>query len=143
MISLALWKILFISLLMTPPCAMTFLIFLPDRQQPVSSFQILTKSQTGQALGICLLTLRNTTPSITLSKRTTPQTLPSTFSIILSNKFSHSNYWTSISAMISRGQATFQSWPPKPVADTPSSVVQSPSLAHLNSDPPTRLSSAA
>ena len=34
-------------------------------------------------------------------------------------------------------------WPPKPAADWASSVMQSSSLAHLNSDPPTGLSSEA
>uniref|UniRef100_A0A8C4QE33 Uncharacterized protein n=1 Tax=Eptatretus burgeri TaxID=7764 RepID=A0A8C4QE33_EPTBU len=45
--------------------------------------------------------------------------------------------------MISLGQAPFQSWPPKPVTNWASSVVQSPSLAHLNSYPPTLPSSSA
>uniref|UniRef100_A0A8C4R9T7 2Fe-2S ferredoxin-type domain-containing protein n=1 Tax=Eptatretus burgeri TaxID=7764 RepID=A0A8C4R9T7_EPTBU len=42
--------------------------------------------------------------------------------------------------MISLGQATFQSWPPKPEAGCASSIVKHPSLAHLIY-PPTRLSS--
>ena len=45
--------------------------------------------------------------------------------------------------MIFLGQTAFQSWPPKPVTNWASSLVQSPSLALLNSYPPTRLSSAA
>ena len=40
-------------------------------------------------------------------------------------------------------QATFQSWPPKPDVDWASSAVKGPSLAHLSSYPPTRLSSTA
>ena len=35
--------------------------------------------------------------------------------------------------MIFLGETTFQSWPPKPVADWTSPVTQNPSLAHLNS----------
>ena len=41
------------------------------------------------------------------------------------------------------GQTTFQSWPPKQVAELSSSLIQNNSLAHLNSNPPTRPSSTA
>ena len=41
----------------------------------------------------------------------------------------------SLSAMVFLGQTTFQSWPPKPAVDSASSIIQSPSLSHLNSDP--------
>ena len=49
----------------------------------------------------------------------------------------------SLSAMIFLGQTTYPSWPPKPAANWASSVVQSPSLAHLNSCLPTCPSSVA
>ena len=64
-------------------------------------------------LGIRLLTLKNPSHSLSLSlsERTVLQTLPSTFSTTISKKFSHSNSWISLSAMISLGQTTFQSWP--------------------------------
>ena len=55
----------------------------------------------------------------------------STFSTILWKKSFHSSFWVSQSAMIFPGKATFPSWLPKPVADWASSVMQSPSLAHL------------
>ena len=41
----------------------------------------------------------------------------STFLTIFLRKFSHSNFWGSLSAMIFLGQTTFQSWLPKPTAD--------------------------
>ena len=43
--------------------------------------------------------------------------------------------------MIFLGQTIFHGWPPNPVTHWASSVVQCPSLAHLNFHPPTRLSS--
>ena len=83
------------------------------------------------------------TLTLSLSKRTVPQTLLCTFYTTVSNRFSHSNSWVSLSAMISLGQATFQNWLPKPDANWASSGVQSPSLAHLSSYPPSRLSPTA
>ena len=46
MISLTLWKILFIYLLMTPPSAVTSLILQTGRLQPLPSFQPLKKNIT-------------------------------------------------------------------------------------------------
>ena len=57
---------------------------------------------------------------------------PSTFSTILWKKSFHSSFWVSLSAMIFPGNATFSTWPPKPVANWESSVMQSPSSAHLS-----------
>ena len=57
---------------------------------------------------------------------------PSNFLTILLRKFSYSISEVSLSAMVFVGKTTFQSWPPKPAADWSSSVVQSPSSAHLN-----------
>ena len=68
---------------------------------------------------------------------------PPTFSTILWNKSFHSSFWVSLSAMIFPGKATFPSWPPKPVADWASSIVQSTSFAHLRFSSHTKLSSTA
>ena len=142
-ISLTLWKIPFFYLLMTPHSAVTSLLLQTGRLQLLPSLQTFTKSQAGQTLGICLSILTN--PTLSLSERTIWQTILSTFLTILLRKFSHTTSWVSPSAMISLGKTTFQSWPPKPAADWASSAVQlnSPSLAHLNSYPCARLSSAA
>ena len=82
-------------------------------------------------------------PPEVLPERTFPQTLSFTFSATVLKWFSHSNSWVSLSAMLSLGQATFQGWPPKPDTGRASSIMQSPSLAHLWSYPPTRLSFTA
>ena len=58
---------------------------------------------------------------------------PSTFATILWEKSFLSSFWVSLSTMIFPWKATFPTWPPKPVADWESSVVQSPSSAHLSS----------
>ena len=60
---------------------------------------------------------------------------PSTFSKILWKKSFLSSFWVSLSAMTFPGKATFPSWPPKPVADWESSIVQSPFSApdHIQS----------
>ena len=73
----------------------------------------------------------------------TPLPLPSIFSAIPLNKSFHSSFWASLSAMICPRKATFPSWPPKPVYDWASSVMQSPSLAHPSSQSHTKLSSTA
>ena len=52
---------------------------------------------------------------------------PSTFSAILWKKSFLSSFWVSLSAMTFPGKATFQTSPPKPVADWESFIVQSPS----------------
>ena len=122
-----------------------FDILQTDRLQPLASLQTLTKSQAGQKRGICLSILTNLTLtlSLTILERTIWQTLPSTFLTILMRKFSRSNSWVPLSAMIFLGQTTFQRWLPKPAADWASSVVQSSSLSHLNSCPPARPSTTA
>ena len=56
-----------------------------------------------------------------------------TFSTILWKKSFHSSFWISLCAMIFPGKATFPTWPPKPVADWESYIMQSPSSAHLSS----------
>ena len=144
MILLTLWEILFISLMMNPLSAVRSLILLLDSQQSLPSSQTLPKSQTGicLSLGICLSILRNLTHSLSLflTTRTIRQILPSSFSTTLSRRFRHSNSWIYLSDMISFGQATFIYWPPK--SDLASSVVQTPSLAHLSCYPPPRLSSS-
>ena len=66
-----------------------------------------------------------------------------TFLTIFLRKVSHANSCVSLSVMIFLGQTTFQSWPPNSVANWASSIIQSLSLAHLNSYPPTRRSSSA
>ena len=58
MISLTLWKILFIYLL-TTPSTMTSLILQTGRLQPLPFLQTITKSQDGQTLEICLSILTN------------------------------------------------------------------------------------
>ena len=62
-----------------------------------------------------------------------PHHPPSNLSKILWKKAFLSSFWVSLSAMTFPGKATFPTWPPKPVADWESSVVQSPSSAHLSS----------
>ena len=119
MISPTLWKILFISLLMTPPSVVPSVIPQTGKQQLLRSLQIWVKSQTGPTCGTCLSIRTNLTLSLFLSERTVWKSPPppSTFSTIL---------WVSLSAMIFPGKATFTSWPPKPVIDSASSSVQSP-----------------
>ena len=70
MISLTLWKILFISLLMTPLSAIPSVIPQIGKQQPLHPLQIWIKSQVGPTLGTCLSILTNLTLSLCLSKRT-------------------------------------------------------------------------
>ena len=74
-----------------------------ERQAAASSLSsdLDKKSQTGQTLGTCLSILRNLTHSFYLSKRTVPQTFPSTFSTTLSKRFIHPNSWVSLSAKTS------------------------------------------
>ena len=127
------WKILFISLLMTPPSAVPAVIPQIANPQPLQSLQIWIKSQAGPTCETCLSILTNLMLSLCLFERTTWKTNPSTFSTILLKKSFHSSFWVSLSAMILPWKATFRSWLPKPVADWASSVVQSPSLAHLTS----------
>ena len=138
------WKILFINLLMTPHSAVTFLNFQTGWLQPLPSLRTLKKNHK------LVKHLENVFQSEQIShfhylspKGPFGNPPQCTFSTILLRKCSHSNSWVSLSAMIFLGQTTFQNWPPKPAADWASSVVQSPSLAHLNSYPPTRLSSTA
>ena len=128
---------------MTPPSAVTSLIPQTGRLQPLSSPQALTKSQAGKTMGTRLSILTNLMLSLSLSERTVWQTLPSTFLTSHLRKFSHSFFWVSQSAIIFLGQTSFQSWPPKPATNWPSSIIKSPSLTHLNSDPSPRLSSTA
>ena len=111
---------------MTPPSAMT--IPHPSAKQAASSSlsSEITKSQDGQTLGICLSIPPNLTFTLSLSDRTVWQTL--------SKKFSHSNSWVSLPAMVFLGQTIFQIWPPKPFADWACSIIQNPSLAHPNCD---------
>ena len=143
MILLTLWKILSISADDSTLCC--------DIPHPSDSYaaasslssdldQITNWSSTWNT--VCPSLLRNPIHSRSLTKRTRLQT-----SHLLSQQPSQSGSitqsWFSLSAMISLGQATFQSWSPKPEADKASSIMQSPSLAHLSSYPPTRLSSVA
>ena len=70
MISLTLWKILFISLLMTPPSVVPSVIPQTGKQQLLRSLQIWIKPQTGPTRGTGLLILTNLTLSLCLSERT-------------------------------------------------------------------------
>ena len=107
-----------------------------DRQAAASSLSAdLDKITSWSNMWKCLSILIYLTPSQCLSKRTiwnTPSP-PTTFPTIHWKKSFHSSFWVSRSAMIFPGKATFPTWPPKPVADWASSVIQSPSLAHLSS----------
>ena len=69
-ISPTLWKILFISLLMTPPSAVPS--FIPEirKQQLLRSLQIWIKSRAGPTHGTCLSILINLTLSLCLSEST-------------------------------------------------------------------------
>ena len=69
MISLTLWKILFISLLMTPPSAVPSVIPQISKPQPLHSAD-LHKSQTGPTRVTCLSYPTNLTFSLCLSERT-------------------------------------------------------------------------
>jgi len=109
------WKILFISLLMTPPSAVPSVIPQIGKQQLLHSLQVWVKSQAGPTRGTCLSSLVNLTLSHCLSERTVWKKTPSTFSTVLLKKSSHSNFWASMSAMIFPGKATSPSWPPEPV----------------------------
>ena len=137
MISPTLWKILFISLLMTPPSAVAFVIPQTSKQQLLRSLQIWIKSQTGPTRGTFLSMLTNLTLSRCLSERTVwnpPPPHPPIYFLnnpleeVLSFKLlgltiCHDFSWEShISKLAS-----------KPVAGWESSVVQSPSPAHLSS----------
>ena len=120
-----------------------------DRQAAASSLSSdLDKNhKTGQTLGICLLTLRNrginqSISSLSLSLIIIARTIIANAPIYFLNNhlkevqslklldftFSHDFSWANHISKLT----------PKPV-----SVVQSPSLAHLNSYPPMRLSCAA
>ena len=67
---LTLQKILFISLLMTPPSAEPSVIPQIGKQQPLHSLQIWIKSQAGPTRGTCLSIGTNLTLSLCLSERT-------------------------------------------------------------------------
>jgi len=125
------------SLLMTSPSAEPSVIPQMGKQQVLHSLQIWIRSQAGPRRGTCLSILTNLTLSPCLSERDRLETPPppalSTFSTILLIKSFHSSFWSSRSAMIFPGKATFLSCPPKPVVDWASHVMQSPSLAHLSS----------
>ena len=68
MISLTLWKILFISLLMPPPSAIPSVIPQTGMQQLLRSLQIWVKSQTGPTRGTCLSICTNLTLTMSLRK---------------------------------------------------------------------------
>ena len=70
MISPTLWKILFISLLMTPPSAIPSVIPQTGKQLLLRSLQIWVKSETDPTRGTCLSILTNLTLSLCLSERT-------------------------------------------------------------------------
>ena len=101
------------------------------KQQPLHSLQIWIKSQAGQTRGTCLSILTNLTLSPCLSERTVWKPPPFTFSTILLKKSFHFSFWVSLSAMIFAGKVTFLTWLPKPVTEWASSIMQSPSSAHL------------
>ena len=63
------WKILYISLLITPPTAVPSVILQTGKQQLLRSLQIWIKSQTGPTHGTCLSILANLTLSQYLSER--------------------------------------------------------------------------
>ena len=94
--SLTLWKILLISLLMTPPSAVPSAIPQTGKQQPLHSLQIWIKSQTGSTCGTCLSIHTNLTLSQCLSKRTVwkppPSLTQSTLSTILLKTSFHSSF---------------------------------------------------
>ena len=117
MISPTLWKILFISLLMTLPSVVPSAIPQSGNQQLLRSMQIWVISQTNPTHGTCLSIRTNLTLSLCLSERTVWESPPSSFSKICWKKSFHSSFWVSRSAMIFSGKATFPTWPPKPVAD--------------------------
>ena len=68
MIHPTLWKIFFISLLMTPPSAVPSLILQIGKQQPLHYLQIWIKSQGGPTLGTCLSILLSLTLTMSLRK---------------------------------------------------------------------------
>ena len=70
MISQTLRKILFISLLMTPPSSLPSVVPQTGKQHLLPSLQIWVKSKTGPTRGTCLSILTNLTLSLCLSKRT-------------------------------------------------------------------------
>ena len=111
-ISPTLWKILFISLLMTPHSAIPSVIPQTGKQQLLRSLQIWIKSQTGTTRGTCLLIVTNLTLSLCLSERTVWKNPPSTLSTILWKKSFLSSFRVSLSATIFSGKATSPSWPP-------------------------------
>ena len=116
MISPTLWKILHISLLMTPPSAVPCH---PSYRQAAASLcsadldKITIWSNTWN---MSFNPNKSHTPTMFLRKdRLEPPT--STFSTILLKKSFHSSFCVSLPAMIFPGKATFPSWPPKPVTD--------------------------
>ena len=119
-----------------------------DKQAATSSLSLdleKKKSQAGQTLGIRLSILTNLTLTISLQKDrmvnppihflTRPLKEVQSFKL-LRLTISHNR---SCASHISK----LAEWPPKPADNWTSSIVQSPSLALLNSYPPTRPSSAA
>ena len=70
MISPTLWKLLYISLLMTPPSAVPSVIPQIGKQQHIHSLQIWIKTQAGQTRGTCFYTLTNLILSLCLSEWT-------------------------------------------------------------------------
>ena len=68
MISPTLWKILYISLLMTPPSAVPSVIPQTSKQQLLRSLLIWIKSQTGPTRGTCLSIRTNLTLTMSLRK---------------------------------------------------------------------------
>ena len=132
------WKILFTHLLKTPPCAVTSLILQTGKLQPLPSLQTFTKSQDGQILRICLSILTNITPSRSLSKRFVwqPPLHPHLYFLnnpleevqsfkLLGLTIIHDLSWANhISKLASKASCQL------------SILCQGPSLAHLNSYPP-------
>ena len=68
MIYLTHWKILYVTLLMTPLSAVPSVIPQIGKQQPLHSLQIWIKSQAGPTLGTCLSILTNITLTMSLRK---------------------------------------------------------------------------
>ena len=122
---------------MTPPSAVPSVIPQMGKQQLLPSLQIWIKSQTGPTRGKCLSRLTNLTLSLCFSERTIWNPLPRPSpNYILNNPLEevlsfkllglticHDLSWESHLSNLAR----------KPLTDWESSIVQSPSLAHLSS----------
>ena len=128
---------------MTPPSAMTSFIIQPGKLQPLPSLQIFKKKITSWSISWNMSLNPDKSQSRDNLRKDRLENPPIYF---LNNPFENVQSFTDLGLTISHDLSwanCISKWPPKPVTDWVSSILQSLSLTHLNSVASTRPLSAA